>query len=134
MPISRTRCPCSLSNRASVCTKRMAPPSSSMLLETMKTSRGWSLGTSGSEEDVVDDLSSGRAGVVLAELGHERPVALVEVGSPRIDGRKCLDQVVTGTHHRTRRLVLQLEIDTALAVGVVVVVIGEEHHRPSGVG
>src|SRR5947199_10210249 len=116
MPISRTRCPCSASKRASVCTKRIAPPSSSMLLATMKTSRGWLLGTARSEEDVVDDLSSGRAGVVLAELGHERAVALVEAGSPRIDGRQCLDQLVTGTHHGTRRLVLKLEIDAALAV------------------
>src|SRR4051794_10566850 len=134
MPISRTRCPCSLSNRASVCTKRIAPPSSSMLLATMNTSRGWLLATGRSEEDVVDDLPSGRAGVVLTELGHERPIALVEVGSPRIDRRKGLDQLVTGTHHRTRRLVLQLEVDAALAVGVVVVVVGEEDHRPSGVG
>src|SRR3954465_13963186 len=130
MPIRRTRCPCSLSNRASVCTKRIAPPSSSMLLATMKTSRGWLLATGGSEEDVVDDLSSGRAGVVLAELGHERPVALVEFGAPRVSRRKRLDQLVTVTHHRTRRLVLQLEVNAALAVGVVAVVIRKKHHRP----
>src|SRR3954468_9114479 len=123
MPISRTRCPCSASKRASVCTKRIAPPSSSMLLATMKTSRGWLLATGRSEEDVVDDLPSGRAGVILAELRHESAVALVEVGSPRIHGRNRLDQLVTGAHHGTRRLVLQLEVDAALAVGVVVVVI-----------
>src|SRR6059058_1376809 len=107
MPISRTRCPCSASKRASVCTKRIAPPSSSMLLATMKTSRGWLLATGRPEEDVVDDLSSGRAGVVLAELGHERPVAFVEVSAPCVNHRKRLDQLITGTHHGTQHIILQ---------------------------
>src|SRR3954452_19334312 len=111
MPIRRTRCPCSLSRRASVCTKRIAPPSSSMLLATMKTSRGWLLATCRSEEDMIDDLSSSGAGVVLAELPDESAIALVVVRSPRVDRRERLDQLVTGAHHRTGRLVLQLEVD-----------------------
>src|SRR5947208_17104244 len=103
MPISRTRCPCSASKRASVCTKRIAPPSSSMLLATMKTSRGRLLATARPEEDLVDDLPGRDAGVVLAELGDEVAVALLVGGPPRLDRCERLDRLITWSDPRARR-------------------------------
>src|SRR6476646_10620256 len=121
--MSRTRWPCSLSSRARVCEKRMTPPRSSMLFATMKTSRGRLLVISRAEEQVVDDPPSRVARVVLAEVADEVSVALLVVLAPGGHGRKGVDQLVARPHERSRRQRLEVPVDAALVVRVLLVVV-----------
>src|SRR3954447_16069224 len=132
--MSRTRWPCSLSSPARVWLNLITPPSSSMLLATMNTSRGRLVTTGGPEEDAVNDLAGRGAGVVLAELLDEAAVTLNVVGPPGLQGGQRLDELVSRAHHGSRRLVRELPVDSAFAVCVFVVVVGEEDHRTAGVG
>src|SRR3954451_6993566 len=132
--MSRTRWPCSLSRPASVWLNLITPPSSSMLLATMNTSRGRLLGTGRPEEDTVNDLACSGAGVVLTELLDEAAVTLREVGPPAVHRGKRLDQLVARAHHGPRGLLGELPVDASFAVRVLVVVVGEEDHRTAGVG
>src|SRR5437588_2235774 len=105
-----------------------------MLLATMNTSRGRLLATGRPEEDAVHDLARSTPRVVLTEVADEAAVALLVVRAPGVEGGERLDQLLRGANKGAGRLLGELEVDAALTVRVVVVVVDEEDHRPAGVG
>src|SRR5947208_728671 len=123
MPTMCTRWPRSANRRPTWCTHFCRPPSSSWLLQTMKTSRDMSL----PREDALDDLLRRGSAVVLTETFDERLALLGEGIAVQV--AECGEQLLRLLDHRAGGVLGEVEVRAA-GPQVLPQVGGEEHHRP----
>src|SRR5918993_5682690 len=122
--------------RARLSVTRWTPPSSSMLLATRKTSRAVNAPSPARAplEVLLDDVLGRPSGLVLAEALAELRVAVGVGPAHAVDRAQGGHQAGRVLDERARSDPRQVEVGAALVPGVVLVVVGVEDHRPSGVG
>src|SRR5689334_10425614 len=108
------------------CAQRCRPPSSSTLLQTMKTSRASATVASG--EEPLDDRLGGGAGVILTEAFDEAPPPVRVVAASPVQIPERGEQPGLVADHRARHVLGEVEVRSALPADVVLGVGRIEDH------